>query len=148
MKINPGLRTVRGEVQRTEQSPNHALQAKSFSDMMHQQEQRSSQEQLQRMLEQIELQGLRLSKSMTVRELRAYRTLVKRFLDDTVRRGIGLKDTRGWDRRGRSKRYKLLDEIDRKLLDMADELLQSEQGRLHILQSIGEIRGMLINYAF
>lgn len=148
MKINPGLRTVRGEVQRSEQPPNHALQAKSFSDMMHQQEQRSTQEQLQRMLEQIELQGLRLSKSMTVRELRAYRTLVKRFLDDTVRRGIGLKDTRGWDRRGRSKRYKLLDEIDRRLLDMADELLQSEQGRLQILQSIGEIRGMLINYTF
>lgn len=148
MKIDPGLRTVRGELHRTEQPSNHAVQAKSFSDMMQQQEQKSSQDQLQKMLEAIELQGQRLSKSMTVRELRAYRLMVKRFLDDTVRRGIGLKDTRGWDRRGRGKRYKLLDEIDRKLLDLADELLQSEQGRIQILQSIGEIRGLLINYAF
>ena len=148
MKINPGLRSVRSDLQRTESAPSHPLQPKPFSEMMQQQEQQASYDQLKRKLEQIELQGQRLAKSMTVRELRAYRSMVKKFLDDTVRRGIGLKETRGWDRRGRSKRYKILDEIDRLLLDLADELLSNEHGRLQILHNIGEIRGLLINFTF
>jgi uncharacterized protein YaaR (DUF327 family) len=100
------------------------------------------------MLEQIQLQGERLSKSMTVRELRQYKLLIKKFLEETARRGVQLRETKGWDRRGRSKRYKLLEEIDENLLAMADDLLEHEQGRIEILQKIGEIRGMLINLFF
>ena len=74
--------------------------------------------------------------------------MVKQFLELTVRRGIGIKDVRSMDRRGRIKRHKLLDEIDEGLLSMADELLQSEEGRLELLQRIGDIRGMLINLLF
>ncbi len=94
------------------------------------------------------MQGDRLARSMTVRELKAYRMMVKRFLEDTVRRGVGIKESRGWDRRGRGKRYKLLDEVDAALLAMADELLETEQGKIELLQKIGEIRGMLINLVF
>ena len=103
---------------------------------------------LQKIVEQIQLQGERLAKSMTVRELRQYKLLLKRFLEETVRKGVTMRDTRGWDRRGRSKRYKLLEEIDKTLTTMADGLLEDEQGRIDILVKIGEIRGMLVNYFF
>lgn len=85
---------------------------------------------------------------MTVRELRQYKLLVKQFLEETARRGVTLRDKRGWDRRGRSKRYKLLEELDRELLELADEMLETEQGRIDILQKIGEIRGMLIHFLY
>lgn len=85
---------------------------------------------------------------MTVRELKAYKAMVKQFLELTVRRGVGIKDVRSMDRRGRIKRHKLLDEVDESLLAMAEELLQSEQGRMQLLQSVGDIRGMLINLLF
>jgi len=148
VKINPGWRPFGKEIQRNETSTPQQLQQKSFSDMMHQHDERASQEQLQRILQQIHLQGERLSRSMTVRELRQYKLLVKQYLEETARRGVQLRDTRGWDRRGRSKRYKLLEEIDEKLLALADELLESEQGRIDLLHQVGEIRGMLINLAF
>lgn len=148
MKINPGLRTFGKEIQRSENSSSQQLQNKSFSDMMQQQDERASQEQLQRILNQISMQGERLAKSMTVRELRQYKLLVKQFLEETARRGVQLRDTRGWDRRGRTKRYKLLEEVDQQLLMMADDMLESEQGRIDLLHKIGEIRGMLINLAF
>ncbi|MNJ50868.1 hypothetical protein D3C77_461560 [compost metagenome] len=115
---------------------------------MQQQGERASQEELNRRFKEIQLQGDRLARSMTIRELKAYRLLVKRFMEDTVRRGVGMKDSRGWDRRGRGKRYKLLDEIDAALLEMADEMLETEQGKIELLQKIGEIRGMLINLCF
>ncbi len=115
---------------------------------MQQQGEQASQQELNRRFKEIQLQGDRLAHSMTVRELKAYRLLVKRFLEDTVRRGVRMKEVKGWDRRGRGKKYNLIDEIDSALLSMADELLESEQGKIDLLQKIGEIRGMLINLTF
>ncbi|PZE19182.1 YaaR family protein [Paenibacillus xerothermodurans] len=148
MKINPGWRPFGKEIQRGDNTVSQQLQSKSFLDMMQQQDERASQEQLQRVLQQIHMQGDRLARSMTVRELHQYKLLVKQFLEETARRGIQLRDTRGWDRRGRSKRYKLLEEIDRELLSMADDMLETEQGRIELLQKVGDIRGMLINFSF
>jgi len=147
MKIIPGWRplepaNVKGNAASAQ------IPAGGFSDLMSRQEERATQEQLQRLLENLDRQAQRLSRSMTVRELRQYRLMVKQFLEETARRGIRLKETRGRDRRGRMKRYKLLEEIDSRLTGMADELLESEQGRIEILANIGEIRGLLVNYSF
>ena len=147
MKINPGFRPL-GKDLRMGDPVAKPVTTKSFADTMQQQDGHSSQQELQQRLQDIYRQGERLSKSMTVRELRLYRTMVKRFLEDTVRKGISLRDARGWDRRGRSKRYRLVEEIDSTLLELADELLQSEQGKMELLHKVGEIRGMLINLAF
>lgn len=148
MKIESNINMFGSNVARTESSSHQLVQSKSFSEMMNQKDQQANQDQLRRMLEQIDLQGQRLAKSMTVRELRAYKQLVKRFLEDTVRRGIGLKETKGWDRRGRTKRYKLLEEVDELLISMAEDMLQDEQGRIDLLSKVGEIRGMLLNAYF
>lgn len=147
MKINPGFRPIKSELQVTDGSAK-PVQQKSFLDVMQQQTANASQEELGRRFKEIQMQGDRLAKAMTIRELKAYRLLVKRFLEDTVRRGVTMKEARGWDRRGRGKRYKLLDEIDSALLGMADDLLDSEQGKIELLQRIGEVRGMLINLVF
>lgn len=147
MKIDPGFRPLNSGLGINDNTPK-PVQSKTFSDVMQQQGERASQEELNRRFKEIQLQGDRLARSMTIRELKAYRLLVKRFMEDTVRRGVGMKDSRGWDRRGRGKRYKLLDEIDAALLEMADEMLETEQGKIELLQKIGEIRGMLINLVF
>ncbi|MBP1153460.1 MULTISPECIES: YaaR family protein [unclassified Paenibacillus] len=148
MKINPGWRPFGKEIIRSENHSSQQLQQKSFSDMMQQQDGRATREQLQRILQQIEQQGQRLVKSMTIRELRQYKLLVKQFLEETARRGVQLRETRGWDRRGRTKRYKILEEIDRELLGMAEDMLETEQGHIDLLQKVGEIRGILINLSF
>lgn len=147
MKIQPGFLPLNKTLQRGE-SANRPAPSQNFADLMQQQEEGRTQEELQRKLEDIRLQGDRLTKSMTVRELVLYRQMVKGFLEDTVRRGIALKDTRGMDRRGRGKRYKLLEEVDAMLVGMGEELLQTEEGRIELLGKVGEIRGMLINLVF
>jgi uncharacterized protein len=147
LKIQPGFYPVNKTLQRGEAAARPA-QPQGFGDLMQQQEEQRTHEELQRKLEHIRLQGDRLSRSMTVRELVLYRQMIKGFLEDTVRRGIGLKETKGWDRRGRGKRYKLLEEVDAMLVGMGEELLHSEEGRLDLLQRVGEIRGILINLVF
>jgi len=148
MKIETGYRSLRKELKLVDNPLANQTGQKTFSDMMQHQDEKAGSIELNRMLEQIQLQGDRLSKSMTVRELRQYKLLIKKFLEETARKGVQLRDTKGWDRRGRGKRYKLLEEIDEHLLAMADDLLEHEQGRIEILHKIGEIRGMLINLFF
>jgi uncharacterized protein YaaR (DUF327 family) len=147
MKINPGWRPFSRPKLADNVNPQQIPQ-KGFSDMLSQHDEQPSAEQLRRLIERIDQQALRLAKSMTVRELLQYKLYVRQFLEETARRGIQLKDTRGWDRRGRTKRYKLLEEIDSRLTAMADELLDSEQGRIDLLARVGEIKGLLINYFF
>lgn len=147
MKIQPGLFPLNKTLQRAE-TANRPVPAQNFGDMLQQQEEERTQEELQRKLEDIRMQGERLARSMTARELVLYRQMVKGFLEDTVRRGISLKVTKGWDRRGRGKRYKVLEEVDAMLVSMGEELLQSEEGRIELLRKVGEIRGMLINLVF
>ncbi|MCI3923290.1 YaaR family protein [Paenibacillus sp. TRM 82003] len=122
--------------------------ARTFSGFLREEREAVTQDELAKRMDRIARQGERLSRSMTVRELREYKMLVQRFLEDTVRKGVALKETRGWDRRGRTKRYQLLDEIDKALVEMADELLTTESGRIELLGKIGEIRGLLINLFF
>lgn len=147
MKIEPGYRPLKSSLS-VNDNVARPVQTKNFSDVMQHQGEQSSKEELNRKIKEIQLQGDRLAHSMTVRELKAYRLLVKKFLEDTVRRGVSMKESRGWDRRGRGRRYNLLDEVDATLLAMADELLETEQGKIELLQKIGEIRGMLINLCF
>lgn len=147
MKIQPGLFPTNKTVQRGEQ-PARPAPASSFADLMREQEERRTHEELKRKIEEIKAQGERLARSMTVRELLVYREMVRSFLNDTLRRGIGLKETRGWDRRGRGRRYKLLQEVDAILVSLGEELLRTEEGRMELLRKVGEIRGLLINLAF
>lgn len=119
-----------------------------FSDFLAQKDRANTVEELQQKIKSIQEQGDRLARHMTVRELKLYRQMIKQFLEDTLRRGVGLKEVRGFDRRGRIKRYKLLDEVDSKLVLLAEELLETEEGRIELLHTLGEIRGILINLAF
>ncbi|HEX7056170.1 MAG TPA: YaaR family protein [Bacilli bacterium] len=148
MKIDPRWRPIGNGLRRHDTISGQPVRQKTFSDMMADQDERNREDRLRGLLKDIAEQGERLGKTMTVRELRIYKQLVKQYLEETVRRGVGLKETKGWDRRGRGKRYKLIEEIDRKLLEMAEDLLQSEQGRITILDHVGEIRGLLINLLF
>ncbi|MGG1638156.1 hypothetical protein BK120_30420 [Paenibacillus sp. FSL A5-0031] len=147
MKIDQGFRPL-GQNRTNNEATNKQIQPRSFADVMVQQDADRTQEQLQLKLQDIHRQGDRLARVMTVRELKIYRQMIKQFLEDTIRRGVVLKEVKGFDRRGRIKRYKLLDEIDATLVSMAEDLLDSEQGRIDLLNRIGEIRGLLINLLF
>jgi uncharacterized protein YaaR (DUF327 family) len=148
VKINPGIRPFGNEPLRGDGGTGASASSRPFSGFLREEREAATQDELGRRMDRISMQGERLARSMTIRELREYKLLVQRFLEDTVRKGIGLKETRGWDRRGRTKRYQLLDEMDQTLISMADELLLTEHGRIELLGKVGEIRGLLINLFF
>ncbi|WP_017728255.1 YaaR family protein [Halalkalibacterium ligniniphilum] len=117
----------------------------SFAEVMGKQRDDKAYERLSQLMQKIDDQGKVLADSRTVDELRKYKQLVKEFIQDAVDLGLKLEERRGFNRRGRTKIYKIVQEVDRKLLDLTDAVLAKEKKGLDILSMVGEIKGLLVN---
>jgi uncharacterized protein YaaR (DUF327 family) len=58
---------------------------------------------------------------------------------------LELKDKQGFNFRGRPKSYKVVEEIDQKLVQLTDEVVHKEKNGIHVLSLVGEIKGLMIN---
>lgn len=116
-----------------------------FSAELADQEQSMSREAMDRLLEQIDEQGSRLSKTPTFDELRAYRALIQSFIGEAVGSMYELRTQAGWDRLGRQKVYTSVRKIDKKLEEMAEKIRLGQADQLDIIASHDAIRGMLVD---
>jgi uncharacterized protein len=117
----------------------------SFNSVMDKKRSDVSLDALNQKMQEIENQGSKLVESRTIENLRKYKKLVKGFLDNAVKNGLDLQEHRGFNYRGSAKAYKLVKEVDKKLVDLTNTVLDKEQGSLDLLGLVGEIKGMLIN---
>ncbi|MGO4887007.1 YaaR family protein [Anaerobacillus sp. MEB173] len=138
-------RIGRAGLNRTNVKKEVATEKVSFSEVMAKGREQQTYDKLSKLMEQIEDQGKILSETRTVDELRKYKQLVKEFMDDAVKFGLSLEERRGFNRRGRTKIYKIVTEVDRKLLDLTNAVLEKEKKGLEILDMVGEIKGLMVN---
>ncbi len=117
----------------------------SFQEVMAKGRTQTVFEKLSKMVTEIEDQGKVLAENRTVDELRKYKKMVKQFMEEAVQNGLQLEEQRGFNRRGRTKIYKIVKEVDKKLIDLANNVLDKEKNSLDILNTVGEIKGLLIN---
>lgn len=104
-----------------------------------------SREQLQQMLDKIDEQGQRLTKTPTYDELKSYRGLIKNFVGTVVSQMYSVNTQAGWDRMGRQKVYTTVRKIDRELENMAEKIRLGQTKQLDIVASHDAIRGMLVD---
>jgi uncharacterized protein YaaR (DUF327 family) len=117
----------------------------SFSEVMTQSKGKLNQQALNQLLSRIEEKGALLAQKMTVSHMRDYKKMVKQFVEEAVRHGLELQDRQGYNFRGRPKSYKIVEEIDQKLIELTNEVVQQEKNGIHILSLIGEIKGLMVN---
>lgn len=116
-----------------------------FSMELADQEQSMSREAMDRLLEQIDEQGARLSKTPTFDELRSYRALIQSFIGEAVGSMYELRTQAGWDRLGRQKVYTSVRKIDKKLEELTEKIRLGQANQLDIIASHDAIRGMLVD---
>ena len=116
-----------------------------FSMELADQEQSMSREAMDRLLEQIDEQGARLSKTPTFDELRSYRALIQSFIGEAVGSMYELRTQAGWDRLGRQKIYTSVRKIDKKLEELTEKIRLGQANQLDIIASHDAIRGMLVD---
>ncbi len=103
------------------------------------------QEKLQTLMEEIIIQGDKLSKRRDVKDMRHYRGLIKAFLNEVVVHSHSFTRENFLDRRGRHRVYGIIRLIDENLDQLAQELMKDEQDNIAILNRIGEIQGLLLD---
>lgn len=100
---------------------------------------------LQSLLDDVDNRGRELVENRTVESLFAYKELVKSFIEEAVDYGLKLAEKRGYGRAGRNKILRSVENIDEKLLQLTDLVLQKETKHINILGKVGEIKGLLVN---
>lgn len=103
------------------------------------------QSRLQALMEEITMQGNRLSKRRDVKDMRRYRALVKDFLNEVVTHSHSFSRENFLDRKGRHRVYGIIRLVDENLDQLAQELMKDEKDNLAILNKIGEIQGLLLD---
>lgn len=97
------------------------------------------------MMEEIVMQGDKITKRMDVKDMRRYRTLIKDFMNEIVNRSHKFSRENFLDRRGRHRVYGIVRLVDEKLDELAQELMKEEKDKIAILAKVGEIRGLLLD---
>lgn len=117
----------------------------SFQNVIGQKREDREHERFQRQIAAIHEQGELLAESQTVEALADYKQMIKDFMKEAVDAALRLEDKRGFNRRGRAKIYKVVEQVDQKLLALTDQVISGEASRLSLLDQVGEIRGLLVN---
>ena len=115
------------------------------TELMEQQSEGVSHEEMEAMLKKIDEQAARLSKTPTYDELKEYRTLIKNFVGAAVSNMYEVHTSAGWDRMGRQRVYTTVRKIDRKLEDMAERIRLGQSDQLDVIAAHDAIRGMLVD---
>ncbi len=100
---------------------------------------------LKTLMEEITMQGSKLSKRRDVKDMKHYRGLVKEFLNEVVTHSHAFTRENFLDRRGRHRVYGIIRLVDENLDQLAQELMKDEKDNLAILNKIGEIQGLLLD---
>lgn len=108
-------------------------------------EEQGLQARLSLMMEEITMQGKKLSKHMDIRDMKKYRALIKDFMNEVVSRSHKFSRENFLDKRGRHRVYGMVKLVDKALDELAAELIKDEKDQLAILSKIDEIRGMLLD---
>ncbi|MFC2948807.1 YaaR family protein [Virgibacillus sediminis] len=125
--------------------PAAAPGAQAFQRTLQSQAQQLKQQEIETLMKNITLQGDKLSRYRTFRELAVFKRMVRGFLQEMTAGGYTLKKSRhfGWNSRGQE--LTLLEAVDEKLIELTEEVMNQERKTVNILSLIGEIKGLLIN---
>jgi len=116
-----------------------------FDQMVQSKTAQLSQTELHRLISELTNQGKRITRYRSLRDLAVYKRLVKKFIKEAVDHGVGLKHFHGSMVTGDTRKLVIVEEIDEKLMELTDAVMDQEKGSVDLLAMIGEIKGLLIN---
>ncbi len=117
----------------------------SFTEILAVKDYDQQKQELQKALDEIDKKGQDLVENRTVENLYAYKDLIKGFIEETVMKGLEIKERRGFSRSGRTKVMRTVAEVDAKLLELTNLILKREHKEINVLKKVGEIQGLLVN---
>lgn len=117
----------------------------AFQKQLQSQTKHLKQQELQHLMKNITMQGDKIARFRSFRDLAKFKRMVKVFLQETVYDGLELQKSHTFNRQGQNRKLAVVKEVDAKLLELTEEMMNQEKKTVDILGLIGEIKGLLIN---
>lgn len=103
------------------------------------------QQRLNKMMEDITVQGKKLADHMDIRDMKQYRSMVTDFMNEIVSRSHKFSRQNFLDKRGRHRVYGIVKLVNKNLDELAQNLIAKEKDHLGILAKVDEIKGLLLD---
>lgn len=129
------------EERRSDLNPNKT----TFADTLLKKEEADLDTRLNKLMSEINRQGEQLGKNMDIKELKQYKRLIAEFMDEVVNSSLKYSKHNQFDRRGRHKVYALVKKVNTKVEELSREFLKEEKDNIKILETIGTIKGILLD---
>ncbi|MDY0404056.1 YaaR family protein [Virgibacillus sp. 179-BFC.A HS] len=138
-EMNAQLETAKKNIRTT------ADGKQGFRNIVQSETHKLKQDGMQKLLEGISLQGEKLARFRSFRDLAKFKQMVRSFLKEAVANGFDLQKSYGFSMSGHAGNLTTVKEIDRKLVQLTEDVLDKEKKSVDLLGTIGEIKGLLIN---
>ena len=113
-----------------------------FSQNFSSARQNKSEEQLRDMMDDIKKKGNRLSITKCFADVKAYKNLIKQYLDSVLKHMYEVKkDISFWQ----TQYFITVDTVDTKLEELTQMLLTQEKDNIYVANTIDEISGLIVD---
>lgn len=123
---------------------NSSAKLNDFSGVLSQ-TQKIQRVELQAFLGRLDTQGKKLAQSLSIRDLKDFRDMVKAFLKSTFGQSRKMFEDSSPDSYGRPKVMTRIAKIDQVLEELGQQLLDQQAKPLEVLTKIDEIRGLIVD---
>lgn len=144
-EINSHPSSITGTVAKEDRRSDISSNRSSFSDTLIRTGEQDLTGRLNKLMSDIEKQGEYLASSMDIKELKKYKKLVSEFMNEVVNNSLKFSKQSHFDKRGRHKVYALVKKVNARIEDISREFLKDEKDNIKILESIGKIKGILLD---
>lgn len=97
------------------------------------------------LIDEISVQGDKISKHMDINDLKEYKSLISEFINEVVTNSHEFSRDNFLDRRGRHRVFGIVRQVNQAVDELGQELLKSQKDNLAILEKTGMIRGLLLD---
>lgn len=117
----------------------------NFKQIVQNQSNELKQEELNQLKEEITKQGEKIVRFRSFRDLAKFKRMIKQFLQETVHEGLALHESRNYHPNSYNHSLTTVQKIDEKLIQLTEEIIDQEKKAVNLLETIGEIKGLLFN---
>lgn len=117
----------------------------NFEQIVKSESHRIKQEEVEKLMQDITKQGEKIARFRSFPDLAKFKRMIKQFLQKTVYSGLSLHESRSFNTMRYNHSLTTVNEIDEKLIQLTEDIIDQEKKTVDLLGVIGEIRGLLIN---
>src|SRR5699024_4597442 len=118
---------------------------KDFKQFIQTQTQHLEEKELKKLIEEITEHGKKTARFRSFKDLAKFKRMMKEFLQNTVYDGLSLHESSSFHVNSFQHKLTTVNEIDEKLVQLTEEVMDQEKKNVDLLGLIGEIEGLLIN---